>query len=156
MVRAELVRAVVAELIHEQLLPAFPDVGTPEQRVARLFASVDGGHAEVVERRPVEVQDDRTELERLGDSPDDRREHAVEILLAAPSHRETLLGGNDDCDRAQTLRLRWFLRPGLSRSRRLRPGIFVLCIWLLSLPPFICILLRRLPLLLCSCVSGCG
>src|SRR5262249_53613806 len=81
------VRAATLEFLGQQVPPRAPLVRAAEQRVARVLAAINVRDAEVVELRPVEVEHDRLELERLGDRLHDRRERALQLPLAADGAR---------------------------------------------------------------------
>ena len=76
-------RAAATELLAQQVAPRPPLIGTAEQGVTSLLAAVDIRDAEVVELRPVQVEHDGLELQRLGDRVDHVRQRALQIALAA-------------------------------------------------------------------------
>ena len=51
-----------------------------EECLPRGLVAMNGGHFEVVPRRPVEVHGNGSQAERLGDRPSDRFEQCREIL----------------------------------------------------------------------------
>ena len=82
------VRPAAPEALVEERLPFGDPAHLAEQLRARDLVPVDRRDAEVVPRAAVEVDDDRSVAERLGDRAGDRREQVVEVALGAHEPRD--------------------------------------------------------------------
>jgi len=82
------VRATPGKALVEQALPVAEVAHLPEQLRPRGVAAVDGRDAEVVPRRPVEIDYHRLVAERFGDRPRDRRQELVQVAACAHEPRD--------------------------------------------------------------------
>ena len=84
------VGAALQEALVEQRLPVVDLAHLAEERLARLFAAVDGADHEVVPFAAVEVDDHRPERERVGHRPRDRQEEVGQLVARPdePRHLE--------------------------------------------------------------------
>ena len=81
------VRAALQEPRVEQRLPLGRRLNLAEQRGPRVVAPVDGRDDEVVPLAAVEVDDDSSEGERVGDRARDRPEELRQLLAGAHEAR---------------------------------------------------------------------